>query len=216
MPAVKIFDILRERTSKSKGLLPAEQRAMYWFRDYATELTQWQKRVEPRTATYDKLVNQYEFTKQVVGVHAALPGFFYFYRYDPKWKQQLPYYDMFPFTLVLGVEQDSFLGLNFHYLDYYHRALLFDAIYPYREGRTANTDIRDIRMRLLITYDILKSASKYKAFRPCIKRYLKKHVQTPLLKVGAREWDIALFLPVEMFVKETKQTVWQESGKQIL
>lgn len=216
MPATRIFDTLRERITKSKGLLPAEQRAMFWFRNYATDLTQWQRQIKSRSATFDKLTDEYEFTKQVVGVNAALPGYFYFYRYDPKWKNELPYYDLFPFTLVLGVERDSFLGLNFHYLDYFHRAMLFDAIYPFREGRAARPDVRDIRMRMMISYDILKSSSKYKAFRPCIKRYLKKHVQTPLLKVGAREWDVALFLPVEMFVKQTKTQVWAESEKKIL
>jgi hypothetical protein len=49
---------------------------------------------------FDDLENE-SFTKQIVGANAAQPGFFYFYIYDPKWKDELPYYDKFPFTLVL-------------------------------------------------------------------------------------------------------------------
>lgn len=215
MPAVKIFDELRKKIDKNKGMLPAEKRAMFWFQTYATELDVWQRRKDVKNARYTDLANDYKFTKQVVGANAAFPGCFYFYQYDPKHKMTLPYYDLFPFTLVLSVEKDSFLGLNFHYLDYFNRAMLFDAIYPFREGRLARPDTRDIRMRLMITYDILKASSRYRAFKPCIKRYLVDHVRTPLLKVGAKEWDVALFLPVEAFVKQTKQQVWSESLKKM-
>jgi len=214
MPAVRIFDELRQKVTKSKGLLPAEQRALFWFKDYATDLTRWQNRFRGANS-FNKLNVNYDFTKQVVGANRAEPGFLYFYHYDPKLKLTLPYYDRFPFTLVIHKYEDGFLGLNFHYLDYNLRARFFDALYPLREGRASRPTVRDIRMRLRVTYGILKVTSKYKAYRPCIKRYLTKHIQSPLLKVGAREWDIALFLPVESFAKETKTYVWQESAKKI-
>jgi hypothetical protein len=203
---VNIFQELRERTSKAHGLLPAEKRAMFWFRDYATSLNRWQ--VMNKGTTFSQLKDE-TFTKELVG--SPSPGFLYYYMYDPKWKNELPYYDLFPFTLVLNVYADRFLGLNFHYLDYYHRAIFFDALYPLREGRPSRPDTRDIRMRMKVTYDILKSASQYKYFKPCIKMYLKKHVQTPFMKVGAKEWDVALFLPVEMFKKKSKTFVWARS-----
>lgn len=210
MPAVKVFQTLRDRVQKSNGLLPAEKRAMFWFQDYATDLDKWQRK--NANMRYDTLQHR-EFTKQIVGPNRAEPGFFYFYMYDPKWKKELPYYDKFPFTLVLQRQGDRFLGLNFHYLDYYNRARLFDLLYPFREGRVSRPNVRDIRMRLKVTYHLLKVSSKYKAFQPCLKEYLVDHVRTPLLKVGAREWDIALFLPVEQFEKKTKQEVWKESKK---
>lgn len=205
-----IFDELRKRVTKSTGLLPAEQRAMFWFQSYQKQLINWQSKHEK--LSFDDLTNE-SFTKQIVGANSAFPGFFYYYVYDPKWKDELPYYDKFPFTLVLKHETDRFLGLNFHYLDYRNRAMLFDALYPLREGRPSRPTVRDIRMRIEVSYDILKMSSKYKRFRPCIKEYLISHVRTPLMKVGAKEWDIALFLPVEQFEKETKSHVWQESRK---
>jgi len=213
MPAVKVFQLLRDKVEKSKGLLPAEKRAMFWFTDYATELTRWQRRTKDRK--FNTLAQRDDFTKQLVGARAVQPGFFYFYLYDAKWKHELPYWDMFPFTLVLDVQKDRFLGLNFHYLDYYNRARLFDMLYPLREGRASRPTVRDIRMRLRVSYALLKISSKYKAFQPCLKEYLISNVKTPLLKVGAKEWDVALFLPVEQFQKESKQHVWSESNKQI-
>jgi hypothetical protein len=180
---------------------------MFWFRDYASALNRFQ--LANKGTSWDELAYDQQFTKEVVS--KVSPGFLYFYMYDPKWKHELPYYDLFPFTLVINEYPDRFLGLNFHYLDYYHRAIFFDALYPLREGRPSRPNVRDIRMRLKVTYDILQSAKQYKYFRPCIKMYLKKHVQTPFLKVGAKEWDIALFLPVEMFKKKSKTYVWARS-----
>lgn len=217
MPAVKIFQQLRDRVMKSGGLLPEEKRAMFWFKNYADELDWWQAKYTK--LTYDRLAKQ-TFTKQIVGPTMAYPGFFYFFMYDAKLKQTLPYWDKFPFVLVLHVQKDRFLGLNFHYLDYSHRARFFDALYRYREGRTPTKSedrsmVRDIRMRMRVTYAILKYTTKYKAFKPCIKCYLKSHIKSPLMKVGAKEWDVALFLPVERFQKETKTAVWAESNRKI-
>ncbi len=213
MPAVKVFQTLRDRIQKQGAMLPAEKRAMFWFQEHTTALHNWQHRFQ--NERFNTLKDQ-DFTKQLVGSRNAKPGYFYFYLYDAKHKDTLPYWDKFPFTLVLDVRKDRFLGLNFHYLDYYHRARLFDALYRFREGRPARPTTRDIRMRMRVTYAILKASSKYEAFRPCLKEYLFSHVQTPLLKVGAREWDVALFLPVEQFQKKTRQQVWKESRKKFL
>jgi hypothetical protein len=209
-PAVakNLFDELRKRTLASKGLLPAERRASFWFKTYATDLASWQRK--HRNVDYSDLQRE-KFSKQLVSANGAFPGAFYFFLYDAKWKDELPYWDQFPFILVLQRDEKSFLGLNFHYLDYATRAKFFDVLYPYREGRTATPDVRDLRMRIKITYDILQSSARFRAFKPCIKRYLTEHVQTPLMKVSAHEWDIALFLPVESFVGESRQTVWKLS-----
>lgn len=207
MATVNIFQTLRKRILASSGVPIRERKAMLWFQDYSTQLTRWQR--QQQQTTYDDLRRD-TFSKQLVSQYGSFPGFFYFFLYDPKLKDELPYYDRFPFVLVLSTERDSFLGLNFHYLDYFHRAMLFDALYPFR-----NSTRNDIRTRMLVSYELLKLSSKYKAFKPCIKRYLADHVQTPLMKVGANDWDTALFLPVESFVKQPKTTVWRDSRDMI-
>jgi hypothetical protein len=207
---VKIFQQLRETVEKKGEIIPAERRASFWFRKNATDLARWQQKFEGMS--FQRMQNA-EFTKQLVGPNKAFPGFFYFYLYDPKWKHELPFYDKFPFTLVLDVREDRFLGLNFHYLDYTNRARLFDAIYTLREGRASRPNVRDIRMRLKLSYQLLKLSSKYQAYKPCLKEYLFEHVRTPLVKVGAKEWDLAVFLPVESFEKQPKEFVWRDSRK---
>lgn len=206
-----IFQDLRDRVTKANGLIPAEKRAMFWLQNYATSLTRWQN--INRGTQFSELLGE-NFTKQMVS--RPEPGFIYTYLYDPKWKKELPYYDLFPLTLVLNVYPDRFLGLNFHYLDYYYRALFFDALYPLRTGRPSRPNVRDIRMRLQVTYDILLTAKKYRYFKPTIKMYLKEHLRSPLMKIGAKEWDVALFLPTEQFRKKSRTYVWAQSRNEFI
>jgi hypothetical protein len=205
---LNLFEDLRRRVITANTKMPAENRAKFWYRQHAAKLSAWSHKYEH--ITFDKLAHE-QFSKQLVTPVGSFPGSFYFFRYDAKTKEDLPYWDQFPFTLVLQREKDGFLGLNFHYLDYDLRARLFDALYPFREGRTATPNIRDLRMRLKISYELLQSHHRFSPFRPCLKRYLSGHVKSPLLKVSAKEWDIALFLPVERFVKEDKAYVWKRS-----
>jgi hypothetical protein len=208
MASVSIFDTLRQRVLRSQGLLPLERRAMFWFSEYAQALRSWQRTW--RNRSFDKVQHD-QFSKEIVPGQSVEAGYLYFFLYDPKGQTSLPYYDQFPFVLVLDSDPTSFLGLNFHYLDYEWRARLFDALWPFRDNTPGHTQDRLIQLR--VTYDLLVSSSKYKYFRPCLKRYLISHIQSPLLKVGASEWDLAIFLPVESFMKETRQSVWRESEK---
>lgn len=209
MPKTDIFQTLRARVEKSKGLLPAEKRAMFWFSRYAEDLKKWQRKQS--NLTFNQMVDDTSFQTSV-GVNQVEPGHLYFFIYDPIGSRTLPYYDQFPLVLVLDANPTSLLGLNFHYLNYYYRAMFFDALYPLRETHTPilNKD-EGLRIRLQVSYDILQMTTRFKMFRPCLKRYLFSQVQSPLLQVGMQDWDIALFMPVESFMKETKQTVWSES-----
>lgn len=137
-------------------------------------------------------------------------GGLYFFQYDPKLKQTLPYYDIFPLVIMLEKYNDGFLGLNLHYLPIMYRAAFLDKLSAY-----ANFDDEGNVERLKITYDILKATKGFKAFKPCLKRYLVGHMMTKPLKVEASEWETALFLPVERFKKQIKSKVQADSIKQI-
>lgn len=134
------------------------------------------------------------------------------YYYDPKWKKKLPYYDTFPMIIPLEIYSDGFLGLNLHYLPPGHRAILLDELYRTIYG--GNKTISD-KQRIQITYALLKSVSKTRLYIPCIKRYLNEHIRSKFYMVPIDEWDTAVFLPNEQFVKQSKQYVWKESLKKV-
>ena len=204
MASVNIFESLRARVEKSGGLLPQERRAMYWFQTSRRELMSWQAEHKDKTFS---AVSSSKFNKQIVPPKTARMGCLYFFLYSPIHKDSLPYYDRFPLVVVLEKDEKGFLGLNLHYLPYRLRAMFFDMLHSARLMRTKDP----FRTRLMVTYEMLKSVTKYRAFKPCVKRYRYSSMRTALLQVGETEWDIALFLPVEQFAKSTRTNVWGES-----
>lgn len=139
-----------------------------------------------------------------------LLGGMYMMLYDAKTKAKLPYYDKMPLIFPYRRVPGGFMGLNMHYLPLQLRAKLMDALYD-----TANNTSYDETTRLKISYKILDKAAKYKAFQPCLKRYLNSQVQSKFMYIYPSEWDIALFLPTERFVGATKATVFADSRRQI-
>jgi hypothetical protein len=137
-------------------------------------------------------------------------GRMYHFFYDAKTKEKLPYWDRFPLIFLVEKYDDGFLGINLHYLPLILRAKLMDALYTVEKA----DNIKDAK-KLRLSYSILKSASKFRYFKPCIKRYLTSQVQSRYLYIPDTEWDIALALPTERFVKANKNKVWQESTKTV-
>ena len=189
------------------GQTPAKTRsARNWFRNLARQTTGVQPNSILKTAPKVQLTR----VPQV--------GFMYHFFYDPKMKKELPYYDRFPlifpfkrgFTRQRAIQEGSFLGINLHYLPPQLRARLMDALY------TISIDKKfDENTRIRISYEILNKASKFRFFKPCVKRYLVNRVRSRFVKINADQWDTALFLPTERFKKKSKQFVYRESRKAI-
>ena len=141
-------------------------------------------------------------------VSKSVLGKMYFYSYDPKWKNELPWYDTFPLVFPIEKYPDGFLGLNFHYLAPKHRAILMDQLKMF-----ANNKSYDETTKLKLTYNMLKGFTKIKRAKPTVHRYLSSKVKSKYVLVNADEWEVALFLPVERFRKANKKQVWAHSGE---
>jgi hypothetical protein len=204
MASTTIFQTLRERVEKSGGLLPFERRAMFWFKEQHQTLDQWQRQNINSTFT---TVTQQKIAKKLISPRGVLPGYLYFFVYQPFYAKQLDYYDRVPFTLVLERDKTGFLALNFHYLPYHIRAAFFDVLHSTRLQKSKDP----LKSRMMVTYKLLTTVSKYKAFRPCLKRYRYTNCRSQVLQVGETEWDIALFMPVEHFSKMSRTAIWKES-----
>ena len=135
-------------------------------------------------------------------------GKMYFYSYNPKWKDKLPWYDTFPLVFPIEKYNNGFLGLNFHYLAPKDRAILMDQLKVF-----ANNKKYDETTKLRLTYNMLKGFSKIKRAKPTVHRYLNSKINSKFVLVNADEWEVALFLPVERFKKAHKKQVWAHSGE---
>lgn len=171
------------------------EEARQWYRDRASEVE--------RLNTTDVIRNATElFTNR------QMLGHFYLFRYDPKYKDTLPYYDRFPTVLLLDRNRDGFTGLNFHYLPFAFRATLMDQLYNYVIGKDELT-------RIKVTYQILNTTARLRFFRPCLKQYLNNQIRSRLVHIDVKEWDVSLFLPLQRFAKKREQTVHKDSIRQI-
>ena len=138
------------------------------------------------------------------------PGGLYFFGYDAKTKDKLPYWDKFPLVLALEKYSDGFLGLNLHYLPVKYRVAFLDKLMDFSIPGAKNEVLI-----LRVTYDILQASKRFKEFKPCVKRYLSSHIQTKMVAVKQDEWVSAAFLPVQKFVGASASVVWQESLEKI-
>ena len=141
-------------------------------------------------------------------VDDTLIGHMYFYFYEAKTKDKLPYYDRFPLVLPIEQYQNGFLGLNLHYINPKQRIVLLDKLSEF-----ATNSKYDKTTRLRLTYDSLRVAGKIYEQSACLKRYLYSNIESKFLKIEADEWDIAALLPFESFIGASSSKVWSESRK---
>jgi hypothetical protein len=137
-------------------------------------------------------------------------GRMYLFMYDPKMKDELPYYDKFPLIFPFKRVKGGFYGINMHYLPHMMRAKLMDALMG-----LANNKANDDSTKLRLSYQVLNDLSRYRFFKPCVKHYLNNHVKSRFLWVPADQWNTALFLPLERFVGANKQQVWRDSRRMV-
>jgi hypothetical protein len=198
-----LLDKLKDSINKRQTTIRARE-AADWFRSKA-RLIRGAARAQFQSVTPDKLFQERDSTAKSSNVIGKMYGFYY----DPKHKLTLPHYDNFPLIFPIESYSDGFLGINLHYISPFYRAVLMDKLNSLASNRKY-----DASTKLRISYSTLNEFTKYKHAKPCIKRYLFGHIRSQLVNIDADEWEVAIFLPVERFKKESKQAVWAKSSKQ--
>jgi hypothetical protein len=142
-------------------------------------------------------------------------GHLYLYVYKAKHDASLPYWDMFPLIFMVNVSAEHFMGINLHYIPPKARAMLMDAINDelLKNRYDESKPNYDKTLYTKITYSILKNVTKNKMFAPCVKLYLKSHVQSDLVRIPGSKWADVMFLPLARFKRATSSTVYRDSMK---
>ena len=187
-----LLDRISESLAK-EGLTPRTNKARAWLRSKVKDLS----------VSSSSLMREDSRLKD-----KSVIGKMYFYFYDPKLKDSLPYYDRFPLTIPMEQYQNGFLGLNLHYIHPKQRITLLDKL-----SETLNNDKYDDTTKFRLNYGYLKAASKIYEATPCIKRYFYSNIQSRFLEISPNEWDIAALLPAENFVGATTSKVFSDSRK---
>ena len=188
----KLLDRIKTSLAK-EGLTPRTNASRAWLRAKVKDL-------KPTSSALMKDRDRLKNTSMI--------GKMYFYFYDPKTKESMPYYDRFPLVIPIEKYNDGFLGLNLHYIHPKHRMILLDKL-----SDTMSNDTYDEKTKLKINYRYLAAASRIFEANPCIKRYLFTQIESRFLEITADEWDIAAMLPLESFVGATTSKVYADSRK---
>ena len=175
------------------------KKAIEWFKKIVKDT---QRTAFPATTGRKEIM-----TDRNIGIRTGKPiiGKMYLFQYSAKWKDILPYWDMWPLIFPFDYAKDGFYGINLHYLAPNHRtALMIRLIKAQGGGGNMNENFK-----LKLSYDII---TKYKPAIPCIKRYLFSHVQGKgLYGISGEDWSYAAALPLQKFQKESAKYVWQQS-----
>ena len=186
------YKTLFERITAKTG---GEKKSLSWYRSA----------VRAEASSYKKNFNKYILNEKSDRVGAveeqdanqlrryAVQGHLYMFEYKAKMRH-LPYYDRFPLVYVLKATKSEFWGLNLHYLSPKKRIICTKKL---MQGRI------DIPKR-------------------CFHKYLQPHVDGLMLDLASSEWDTAILLPTEDFVKDingrafpiSKEDVWEETNEQ--
>lgn len=195
-PFLKLLHHLKEN---SHEFHERTQQSLEWYR---------KKLGDEVEGEYDPL-QTYETRRRAA---LRFPGQLITFKYDPKTKDSLNYYDVYPLVLTLAVDSTGFLGMNFHYLRPIDRAIFMGALYKYQ-------GIKNFQRVIKIRYEQLLNSETLRFYRPCIKRYLYKQMSPNMAIISPHLWDLALFLPTEHFKSTTneeafqKRKIWEHSRK---
>ena len=122
----------------------------------------------------------------------VVEGHLYMFEYKAKMRW-LPYYDRFPLVYIIKASKEEFWGANLHYLP--------------------------IKKRILCVKKLMEG--KIDIPKVCFHKYISDHVQGLYIDLASTEWDTAILLPTEDFVKDvngvkfpiSKEEVWKETSE---
>ena len=184
------YKTLFEKINEQTG---GQAQSVTWYRNALQKETSGFKK-DTRKFISDEKADRIESSENQDGNilrKFAVPGHLYIFSYDAKMRW-LPYYDKNPLVYVTKATRTEFWGANLHYLP------------P--------------KKRFQVVAALLKGQINIP--KVCFHKYIQNHVKNSfLLDLHANEWDTAILLPIERFVKNVdghefpfnKDYVWDKS-----
>lgn len=185
------YTTLFEKVTQLTG---GQKQSFNWYKNAVKKSAMDYKKDPSKIIRDEKIDNRgnEEETDENILRRYAVSGHLYMFEYKAKTKW-LPYYDTFPLVYVMRASPDEFWGVNLHYMAPKKRIMVIKKL---MEGRI------DVPKR-------------------CFHKYLTSQVDGMMLDLAAAEWDTAILLPIENFVRNvkgsagkfsyTKELVWEET-----
>lgn len=166
-------------------------------KDDVKKSSEWLK-LKAKTASKENALRRNKRKDKLLGdvsrvANKIEAGKLYLFTYDAKLKEELPYWDKNPLTIMFDVSVEGYyMGLNFHYLPPILRAKLLDAILDLPTYKTQ-------QQRVKMSYNIIKSFAASNLAKPCIKKYIPSHIKGNVVEISRDEWIFIVGLPLANF-----------------
>ncbi len=188
MATITAFEKKARETFGNKGIKILTVDSLLWFeREVKKNIS---------TATYSSVAKLGAKNDKIYVGQMVL------YKYDPKYKEELPYYDTMPLIIVTRVTSKGWYGINMHYLPNRIRTWILNQLY---EVNTRKQMLERDRMRLSwqIAQKAAQAVGSTKRLEHSIKQYLGTHVRSQPMVIDPKHWDMVVHLPLARFKKGT-------------
>ena len=182
------YETLFERISAATN---GEKKSLTWYRNAVKAEASRYKKNFNKYILDEKSDNSGDVKEQDQNElrRYTVRGHLYMFEYKAKMKY-LPYYDRFPLVYVIKSNRKEFWGANLHYLS------------P--------------KKRIVATKKLING--RIDIPKACFHKYIHDHVEGLYIDLAAEEWDTAILLPTEDFVKDVngvkfsidKDVVWDD------
>jgi hypothetical protein len=190
-----IFDAISKRENEIDKPIQNPERAARWYMDLIKQLGL-------------STISSHKIFKSEIGefVNNIIVGEMYIFVYDPKTKDTLPYYDTVPLVIPFNKVPGGFYAINFHYLPPMLRMRLLTQLMKLSDDKVM-TKTTKLRLR----WSLLNNAARFPGIQACVKRYLYTQVDSRFMRLHPKDWKKSVMLPLDNFVKGTKQQVYNDT-----
>jgi len=106
--------------------------------------------------------------------------------------------------------------MNMHYLPPELRASVMDALYRWLPDVAEGAQPQDSdKLQMMPNpYKILKRYRYLRWYKGCLKRYLNSNIQSRIVTIYPKEWNMALFVPMtRTFRGASKMQIWRDTKR---
>lgn len=164
----------------------------------------WYERLKSSIYSNRKSTRQGEF-KNYKTSNSVILGNMYIFRYDPKHKDKLLFFDETPLTIPFdykdGTSGLGFVGINLHYVPRQYREAVVEFFINKSKGNSIDKPLN-------IDYvQHIKNNSRFKFLMWCIRHYLIDHIRGQLYTVPKEDYVNVIHLHSASFTGMSEQAI---------
>lgn len=169
--------------------------ALNWFR------VQVSKNFNPKASQI--LDNNHAYTKRTGANTETMIGKLYLFKYEAEeaGDEETGLFDHYPMVFIFNATKTAaghtvLWALNMHYLAPRERMLLYQELLHLKTNKRWSKNVR-----LKLSWNLIKSVCKSQLYSRAVHAYRLDRVVGKMVEIPAYDWNIAVFLRLEKFIK---------------